>query len=370
VALGNEEGESKSKMKKKKKKKKKKKIVPFISPGTPLVDIGINLGKPNLANISEIARLEEMFERAIEANVGFMLATGTSVAISRSAIAIAEKYPALLRATVGIHPHHAKSFGKDSLRDLRRLLSSESACSIGETGLDYNRMRSTKEEQQRCFRAHVALALDTGKPMFIHEREAHDDLVKILEEFDDGEEGKKKQSLKICVHCFTGSEEELRYYVSRGYYIGITGFIAMKSRGERLREAVRRKALPLSQLMIETDSPYMCPDHPQCKVYKRSRNEPCTLGITAQTLAECYDISVEKLAAETTQNAVEFFRLPEITKTLHQEGKSSNGSSNKNRNSRRGFRGKFWGQRSSRMRGRRGGRRRNDLKKNDATAFI
>jgi len=205
---------------------------------------------------------------------------------------------------------------------------------------------------------------------FIHEREAHDDLVKILEEFDDGEEGKKKQSLKICVHCFTGSEEELRYYVSRGYYIGITGFIAMKSRGERLREAVRRKALPLPQLMIETDSPYMCPDHPQCKVYKRSRNEPCTLGITAQTLAECYDISVEKLAAETTQNAVEFFRLPEITKTLHQEGKSSNGSSNKNRNSRRGFRGKFWGQRSSRMRGRRGGRRRNDLKKNDATAFI
>eukprot|EP00471_Norrisiella_sphaerica_P007943 CAMPEP_0184498412 /NCGR_PEP_ID=MMETSP0113_2-20130426/38898_1 /TAXON_ID=91329 /ORGANISM="Norrisiella sphaerica, Strain BC52" /LENGTH=305 /DNA_ID=CAMNT_0026885907 /DNA_START=945 /DNA_END=1863 /DNA_ORIENTATION=+ len=193
---------------------------------------------------------------------------------------------------------------EDTICAMKELAKSSFVCSIGETGLDFNRMHSPKDKQIEAFRLQVNLAVELKLPLFIHERDAHEDLVKVLDGFQN------VGLPPVCIHCFTGSEDVLRYYVSQGYYIGITGYVA-KKRGEGLRQMIQKKILPLEQAMVETDSPYMCPDHSDCKPYMR-RNEPCTLGIVAQTLAECYEVPVEVLAEQTTRNARKFFNLPEI----------------------------------------------------------
>jgi len=116
----------------------------------------------------------------------------------------------------------------------------------------------------------------------------------------------------VCVHCFTGTLDELRTYVSMGFYIGLTGWIADERRGENLRAIVRN--IPLDKVMIETDGPFLSPhsahfSQPMIQKQFRKRNEPCLLPFVAKTLAECMGVSVEAIARETTRNAMKFFGL-------------------------------------------------------------
>eukprot|EP00468_Gymnochlora_sp_CCMP2014_P011348 CAMPEP_0167745566 /NCGR_PEP_ID=MMETSP0110_2-20121227/3220_1 /TAXON_ID=629695 /ORGANISM="Gymnochlora sp., Strain CCMP2014" /LENGTH=305 /DNA_ID=CAMNT_0007630217 /DNA_START=505 /DNA_END=1422 /DNA_ORIENTATION=- len=288
----------KSNVEKKKSKGNGTKTVPLRS-AEALVDIGINVYD------SSETQIKEMLSRANEANVPFMLLTGTSMKVCSKMIKLAEKHRSSFRCTVGVHPHHAKEFKESSIKDLRALAkSSKMVCAIGECGLDFNRNFSKKEEQLFAFREQVKLAIELKMPMFVHERDAHEDLVKVLSEF----EGKLPP---VCIHCFTGSAKEAKRYIKDGYYIGITGFVAKKKRGAELREIVSSGYIPLKRLMIETDSPYMCPDDKRCKRFMRG-NEPCTLPIVAETLAGCYNVSFADFGKTTTETTRTFFSLPEI----------------------------------------------------------
>jgi len=217
--------------------------------------------------------------------------------------------------TAGVHPHDAKSCNSETLSELRALASLDSCVSMGECGLDYDRMFSPKEVQLEWCRKQVALAVELGMPLFLHERDrdsskgpalgSTQELVQILESC-------KVAPSRVCIHCFTGSRDSLRSYVERGYFIGLTGFVGMKTRGAHIREFLRQGDLPLSQLMIETDCPFMMPDKcylPADVGIEGRRNEPCAMPGICAAVAECLGESPERVAEVTTQNATVFFGL-------------------------------------------------------------
>jgi TatD DNase family protein len=285
-----------------------------------LVDIGANF-KPR----TPVSIVVATMRRAAAAGVTRVLLTGTSVASSRAAAAYTSN-PALAPAdtgvnvffTAGIHPHQASEYDDDgagtSFGSIRELHADARCVAVGETGLDYDRMFSPREAQLLSFEAHVKLAVELNKPLFLHERDkdhgpkigSHADLVAVLD--------KHRAALapsRVCIHCFTASREDLQDYVRRGYLIGVTGFVAMEKRGRHLREAIAAGALPLERLMIETDAPYMMPDGvPLAALAMQPRaNEPCTLPTTVRALARCYGVSEQDVAAATTKTACDFFGI-------------------------------------------------------------
>ena len=152
-------------------------------------------------------------------------------------------------------------------------------------------------------------------PLFLHEREvdadkgpslgSHTDLLSVL-----GSAGVRPE--RACVHCFTGSAEQMRAYADLGHPVGLTGFVAMSARGAHVRAALRDGALPLAQLMLETDAPFMKPDKerlPDVKLLRRGQCEPCVVPAVAYAVAECYGVSAEEVARVTTANARGFFGL-------------------------------------------------------------
>lgn len=152
----------------------------------------------------------------------------------------------------------------------------------------------------------VEIACKAGKPLFLHEREAHRDLVDVLQKF-------KGQPPPVIVHCFTGTEPEAEMYIEMGCYIGVTGFICKAERGKVVRKLLKERTVPLTRLVIETDAPFMMPPLPS-KDYgglnpHARNNEPCTLPLVVETLAELYRLPVEEVAAVTTANATALFQL-------------------------------------------------------------
>eukprot|EP01060_Flectonema_neradi_P036076 TRINITY_DN6840_c0_g1_i1.p1 TRINITY_DN6840_c0_g1~~TRINITY_DN6840_c0_g1_i1.p1 ORF type:complete len:313 (+),score=73.58 TRINITY_DN6840_c0_g1_i1:52-939(+) len=276
-----------------------------------LIDIG--------ANITRLRgdELRVLLERSSAAGVDSILVTGTSTRGTEAARKMIENkvnqsHGVSLFFTSGIHPHEANEYSDKTFSIITKNVSHPNCVAVGETGLDYDRMRSPRETQLNSLRSHIKLAVDTNKPLFLHERDldtskgpplgSHNDLVKLLEEY-------KVPSDKVCIHCFTSSPEHLLDYTSKGYYIGLTGFIAMGKRGAHLRP-VLKKCLPVSKLLIETDAPYMKPDGvPKGVGIKGRNNEPCTLPTTLRCLAECYDMNEEDIAKVVTENTVKFFGL-------------------------------------------------------------
>lgn len=261
---------------------------------TQYIDIGINLMNKQFKNEEE-----KVLERAKEAGVKQLIITGTSIHASIKAAEFVKKYPGTLYATAGIHPHDAKHFVKEDILTLKELLSEPQVVAVGECGLDFNRMNSPKKEQENCFIAQLELAKETGKPLFLHERDAHERFVEIMADYPD-------LIQRSVVHCFTGGKEDLIDYVNRGFYIGITGWICDKNRGKDLQEAVQH--IPLDRIMIETDGPYLMPKDikPRPNPW---RNEPKYLPHIAKTLAHYMGLSEEELVQATTQNAQRFFNL-------------------------------------------------------------
>lgn len=253
----------------------------------------------NLMNRQYEQEQDAVVARAVEAGVEKMIVTGTSIPASVQAAKFVQKYPDVLYATAGIHPHDAKRFTSGDLETLKQLVAQVQVVAVGECGLDFDRMNSSVEAQERCFIAQLELAKETGKPLLLHERGAHERFVEIMEGYPELIE-------RSVVHCFTGTKEEMLDYLDRGFYLGITGWICDKSRGEALREAV--KHLPLDRVMIETDGPYLVPKDlkPRPKPW---RNEPKYLPHIAKTLAEFMDVPEEALIQASTQNAKRFFGI-------------------------------------------------------------
>ncbi|MGE0189382.1 MAG: TatD family hydrolase [Steroidobacteraceae bacterium] len=260
-----------------------------------MIDIGLNLTHDSFDHDRS-----ELLARATAVGVNHMLITGSDLAHSHAAWQLAKHDPQRLRATAGVHPHHAKDLLETQLSTLRELLIEPLVVAVGESGLDYCRNFSTPEQQEQAFRWQLQLAVETGKPVFLHQRDAHETFVSILNDYLPRISGG-------VAHCFTGTPEQARCYVEMGLYIGITGWICDERRGQSLRAAVRE--IPLNRLLIETDAPYLIPRDLKPKP-KSHRNEPMYLPAVLQRLAACRDESVELLAEATTTNAQRLFAWP------------------------------------------------------------
>ncbi len=258
-----------------------------------LVDIGSNLTHDSFAGDRATVIAE-----AVAAGVTRQVVTGADLASSTAAAAMAAADPARLWSTAGVHPHHATSFDSGTRERIIELLAAPRVVAVGECGLDYFRNFSPPAAQRVAFLAQLEIALTHGKPVFLHQRDAHEDFKAILQDF--------RGRLRGVAHCFTGDSAQMEDYVDLGLSIGITGWICDERRGAHLRDVV--PAIPADRLMLETDAPYLLPRDLDPRPKSR-RNEPKYLTHIARTVAALRGESVENLAASTTRNAIEFFGL-------------------------------------------------------------
>ena len=262
-----------------------------------LVDIGFNFTSSAFRNDAD-----EVIKRANLVGVKHFVITGSDVEESKQAAELATQYAGMV-STAGVHPHLAKTWQQDSYNKLKKLTQYEHVVAIGEAGLDYNRNFSTPEQQRSVFETQLELATELNMPIFLHERDAHEDFTKILA-------AHRKQLSRVVVHCFTGSNEELDTYIDLDCHIGITGWICDERRGHHLHDSI--KNIPANRLMIETDAPYLLPRDLPKELYPKPdgrRNEPAYLPHILSTVAKCRNVSVEQTALETTQTAKEFFSI-------------------------------------------------------------
>jgi TatD DNase family protein len=260
-----------------------------------LIDIGCNL-----THDSFDSDREQVLERAHEVGVVQMIVTGASADGSTMALDLARQHPGKLFATAGVHPHRASDFTDETETLLRSLAEHDEVVAVGEAGLDYFRDFSPRDIQRDVFQRQLQIGIDSQLPLFLHLRDAHGDFHQILSEVRD-------QLSDVVVHCFTGSREELRDYLDMDCYIGITGWICDERRGTHMKEYL--SDIPARRLMVETDAPYLKPRNLRPRV-KSHRNEPRWLPWIVGTLAAVRDEHPEKLAAQTTENARRFFRIP------------------------------------------------------------
>lgn len=264
-----------------------------------LIDIGANLTHASFAG-----DLDEVLDRARAAGVVQALVTGTTLENTRQALTLARSHAGRLFVTAGVHPHHATELDATCEAGLREALAHPDVVAVGETGLDYFRDLAPRPVQRAAFERQLQLAVDTRKPVFLHEREAHEDFVAILRSF----EGKLVGAV---VHCFTGGRRELSAYLDRGWHIGVTGWVCDERRGQGLFEVLQH--IPADRLMIETDAPYLLPRTVSPKPRDPRRNEPMYLLEVAAAVARARGTSLEETAATTTSTARSFFRLPTET---------------------------------------------------------
>ena len=260
-----------------------------------LADIGLNL-----AHDSFDRDRDRVMADAWDAGVRFAVITGSTLASSRAAIELVRARPQFLRATAGVHPHHAREFHDADVPALAALVALPEVGAIGECGLDYFRNFSPHPDQERVFRSQLELAVDSRKPVFLHQRDAHAAFVGVLREY-------RPRLAGGVAHCFTGDEAELDAYLGLGLYIGITGWICDERRGLHLRDLVRR--IPADRLLLESDAPYLLPRDLNPKPRSR-RNEPRFLAHVLAAVATARDESPAAVASVTTRNALEFFGFP------------------------------------------------------------
>jgi TatD DNase family protein len=260
------------------------------------IDIGVNLTGSSFKK-----DIPQVIERAQIAGVEQLVVTGTNSLHSEQAIQLSEQYESVCYATAGLHPHHASDYSNDLDSELRDMLTHKNAVAVGECGLDFNRNFSTRQEQIRAFEAQLEIAIDLKKPVFLHQRDAHDDFVAIIKSC-------RRDLGQLVAHCFTGSIEEVNDFVLLDMYIGITGWICDERRGSSLQQAV--KHIPLDRIMLETDAPYLLPRDLKEKPVEKNRNEPCYLPHIAQAVAKHMQVTEDELIVAAYENSRNFF--PEL----------------------------------------------------------
>lgn len=258
------------------------------------IDIGVNL-----AHDSFDADRDAVMQRAAAAGVRQMIVTGASEDGTRKALELARAHPGRLFATAGVHPHHAADLTESALDTMRGLAREPAVVAVGECGLDYFRDFSPRDLQRRAFCWQLEIAVNTGKPVFLHQRDAHDDFLAILRDYAPKLAGG-------VAHCFTAGGQERDAYLALGLHIGITGWICDERRGLHLREVVR--GIPADRLVLETDAPYLLPRDLKPQPKSR-RNEPHYLPHVAAAVASARGESTETLARTATDNTRRLFRL-------------------------------------------------------------
>lgn len=254
------------------------------------IDTHLHLTWPSLRD-----DIPEVVRNAREAGVGAMIDLGTSLETSLLAQQHAHQYEGVYFAA-GIHPNDAGEMEDGDLEKIAELVKDEKCVAVGEIGLDYYRDHATPEVQQKLFRAQLALAREVSKPVVIHDREASDDLLRVLA--DEGYDG--HSTAGGVFHCFAGDVAMVEEVVKRGFHLSFTGNVTFK-KTDRLEPLA---AAPLNRLMIETDSPFMAP-----VPHRGKRNEPAFVPYVAATIARVKELSLEEVARATTANAIRFFNL-------------------------------------------------------------
>ena len=236
---------------------------------------------------------EELMTGLAGKGIGYVMNAGCSLESSRDIIQMAEKY-SWLYASVGSHPDSADEVNEEVIEEYRKLCQHKKVKAIGEIGLDYYYEDIPREIQKNAFRMQMQLAQELDMPVIIHERDAHDDGMRIVKEFP---------KVKGVFHCYSGSAEMARQLVNMGWYIGFTGVLTFKN----ARKAVETAAsIPLDRIVLETDCPFMAPEP-----FRGKRNDPGYLPKMAEKLAEIRGISVEEAIAVTTENAKRLYRFSE-----------------------------------------------------------
>ncbi|WP_158973102.1 TatD family hydrolase [Paraglaciecola sp. L3A3] len=260
-------------------------------------DIGVNFTDNRLA-------VEPVLARAVDAKVQQIIITGTSEALSCEALDLTRSHPTHLFATAGVHPHHSKEFNSKTLDTLRQLASSPQVVAIGECGLDFNRNFSSPEQQLHAFEQQLKLACELQLPVFLHERDAFEQQIKLLEKY-------QTELVGGVAHCFTGNRQQMSKYLDLGFYIGITGWVCDPKRGESLRHAIQE--LPIQRLLLETDAPYLRPKGlANNRKLDKGNNEPAYLPYVAEQVATIMNVDINTLNQACITNTQSLFGLPKV----------------------------------------------------------
>jgi len=255
---------------------------------TELFDTHAHLDFPEFADSIPVT-----VQRALEAGVTRIVTIGIDLESSRKAAKIAGAFDHIY-ASVGIHPHAAFNLHARDLRALEKIAGERRVVAIGEIGLDYFRKRQSPRIQTQCMKSQIQVAVDTGKPVIFHVRDAWDDFFQIVSEF-------VPFIRPSVLHCFSGDWGVARRCLDLGFYLSIPGVITFP-KAESLQDVVKRS--PPDRLLVETDSPYLAP-----VPYRGKTNEPAFVLYTAAKIAECRKEPLDKVAAQTTQNARDVFGI-------------------------------------------------------------
>jgi TatD DNase family protein len=233
---------------------------------------------------------EAVIARAREAGLVAIVNAGASLESSRAAVALADQVD-FVYATVGIHPHDAKTANRAALAELRALAQHPKVVAVGEIGLDYYRDLSPRPVQRRAFADQLALAAELDLPVVIHSRDAHADVLDTLRDWS---------GIGV-MHSYAAGPERLEEVLEMGFYIGISGPVTFKNAG-RLRDVATK--VPLDRLLVETDCPYLTPEP-----HRGKRNEPAYVRYVAQTIARIRNVTPKKIGLATTDNARRLFKI-------------------------------------------------------------
>ena len=234
---------------------------------------------------------EELLASLPAQGVGLVMNPGCSLESSRNAIKIAKEYD-FVYAAVGSHPDAADEVNEQVIEEYRKLCKLEKVKAIGEIGIDYHYEDIPRELQLKAFRMQMELAREVKLPVIVHEREAHEDGMKVVEEFPE---------VTGVFHCYSGSLEMAKVLVNKGWYIGFTGVLTFKNARKALEVAA---GIPHDRLVIETDCPYMAPEP-----FRGKRNHPGYIYRMAEKLAELWNMPVEEVQAITTENGKRLYGI-------------------------------------------------------------
>ena len=236
---------------------------------------------------------DEVINRAIREGINKICLPNIDTRSIKPMMDLVNKYPDFCFPMIGLHPTSVRKNYRDVLKEVQEYLLKENFIAIGEIGIDLYWDKTCKEEQKKAFREQITLAIDNQLPVVIHIRESFDEVFQILDDF-------KPDYPKGIFHSFTGNLYQANRAIAMGFKLGIGGIVTFKNSG--LDKVV--KDIDPKHIVLETDSPYLAP------VPKRGkRNESSYLVFTAQKIAELHNITIEKIAEITTQNALKIFNL-------------------------------------------------------------
>ena len=264
-----------------------------------MIDIGLNLTSDKFAKDRK-----EIVERALKNGVSGFILTGTSLKASKEAYELVKQNKNTMVSTAGVHPHDAKNWQR-AKKEIEKLVGYSEVVAVGECGLDYDRMFSSREDQMTAFKEQLDLAVKYDKPVFLHVRPkiGEGEIKRIMDDFNEVFKPYAEKGVRGIVHCFTGNKKMLDTFLGYSLYIGVTGWVCDDGRGEQLQKLI--KYIPDDKLMIETDAPYLSPKNMENKAH---RNEPAFLTYVAKKVAELKNISVEELSLKTDENVNSLFK--------------------------------------------------------------